>query len=140
MKTLLVLSAVALLAGCTADRPVYHPPSDADLASWNGAPAIELETHAYFSTRQRETRPLSDGSEMWVFADCHTKRKAECERSAFSWTAECTSHDTTKCCNHQFVMRGGVVASYRPLGTCSVGCGIRPASKVQACEAASARD
>jgi hypothetical protein len=129
-------SAIVLgaIVGCEPDRPAFHAPTNADLASWTGAQQIDLEKHAYFSTLQRELRPLSDGSEMWVYPVCSTKRDAKCSQSAWSWNTECTAHDVKKCCNHQFVLRNGSVESYRMLGTCRVGCGIRPDSKVAACQ------
>jgi len=130
-------SAIVLpaAAGCEPDRPAHHPPTNADIASWRGAKAIELETHTYFSTQQREVRPLSDGSAMWVYSVCSTKRNAKCKQSAFSWTTECTARDKTRCCDHQFIVRDSAVESYRLLGACDVACGIRPDSKIAACQA-----
>ena len=112
-----------------------------DLASWSGTKVIELETHRLWSTRDREVRPLSDGSEMWVYKVCIDKRtNLECRSAATAFGSSavgattCRGGDTTtRCCHNQFIVKDATVREYRALGDCATGCSVRPESQVQGC-------
>lgn len=111
----ILLSAVAR----SSQHGFVHPPNAKDYESWANTPVLDLETHSQFSLLPRETRPLSDGSELRVLRYCPPKFKGV--------------PTTDDCCFYQFVLRGPKVASYRTAGACMVDCSMRPESKVQAC-------
>lgn len=93
-----------------------HPPNAKDYASWIDAPQAQLESHTFFAKLQRQTRSLDDGSETWSLRHCPPDSK-----------------EGEDCCLYEFVLRNGVIASYRTTGTCMVNCKMRPEPKVQAC-------
>ena len=94
-----------------------HPPNAKDYASWVDAPKVHLETHSQFLLLPREVRPVSDGSELWIYRFCPKGKKVSLD----------------DCCLYQFVVRDGHVATYRTAGACGVNCSMRPDDKVQAC-------
>lgn len=127
-----LLTAGILLTGCpgamllgmaTSDSKAGpRPATAADHEAWTGAPKVQLETHRYFALLPRETRAISDGSEMWILRHCPAKVKSRDE-----------------CCLHEFVIRDGAVAQYRSVGPCASDCEMRPEPKVKACNDASGK-
>lgn len=122
----------AVLVGCGGPPP--RTVRQVDLDAWNGVPVIELETHSLFSTLPRYVRKISDGSELWTFSNCKSgTNDVQCgsSRIGSNYVAtNCSGGDTWRsCCNHQFMLRGGVVESYRPVGSCFTDCSRRPASR-----------
>jgi hypothetical protein len=141
MRHLIAIVGVSLaVLGCAPAKKPAAPAARvraADVESWAGVPVIELETHAVFSTLPRETRPLSDGSEMWVFKACRSaKTDVRCRSAGTAFgnsavgAANCSGGDTVEnCCHNQFIVKDGAVASYRPTGTCWTDCRARPSSR-----------
>lgn len=112
------LGMVVLSAAVNEPQKGYvHPPNAKDYASWMKVSKLQLETHSQFTLLPRETKPISDGSEMWIYRHCPKKGPVSAE----------------ECCLYQFVIRDGLIASYRTAGTCGVNCSMRPESVVQAC-------
>lgn len=112
--------AMLLSAATQAPQKGYaHPPNAKDYESWIGTSQADLETHQQFALLPRETRPVSDGSSLWIFRHCpaHGRRAPNAE----------------DCCLFEFVLREAVVTRYRTAGECAVNCSMRPDSKVQAC-------
>lgn len=68
---------------------------------------MELETHTLFSTVPRTVTLLSDGSELWDYANCRGD----------------------VCCHNQFFLAGPSVQAYRAVGDCYTDCSTRPASR-----------
>lgn len=138
MRLFAALSALVTVVAACQSTPQAQPPRpkvrDADLLAWVDAPLIQLEMHPAFSTLPREVRDLSDGSQMWVFNECRSRRtNVVCSSSStrFGGTtiggAQCSGGEAdTYCCHNQFIVSAGLVRSYRPLGKCHTDCRVRP--------------
>lgn len=114
--------------GCVPPPDVAAPPSvrPEDVAAWSGVPLIELETHAIFSILPKETRPLSDGTEMWVYASCPI---LTVHGESLYARMRCSGAEKgPECCHNQFIVKSGTIVSYRPTGPCFTGCASRPKS------------
>lgn len=112
-----MVAALVLVAGCgavdamrrntnrsPAAAPAPPPPvRPADVAAWEGAPRLELETHPFFSTLERRVTPLSDGRELWDYPN--------------------------GVCHNQFFVAGSAVQAYRLVGNCRTDCSLRPVSR-----------
>ncbi len=122
--------ALVALAGCASTPRGLKRQVDYD--AWRGVPIIELETQPHFAAERRIVRPLSDGSELWVYSHCFTESEdVRCVSSDFSGTilTRCRGgNQSTSCCYNQFLVRDGRVESYRLEGPCRTGCDGRPAS------------
>jgi hypothetical protein len=126
MRWLPLILWVGLLTGCPAaliaggatgsNTTEGHAPNATDYASWVDVPQVDLETHSRLSLLPREVRRVSDGSELWLLRSCPRAKVSAAE-----------------CCMFEFVVRAGVVVTYRTAGTCRVDCTMRPDAKVQAC-------
>ena len=79
-------------------------------------PGSARVSHTFFAPLPREARTLGDGSETWSLRHCPPESK-----------------DGEDCCLYEFVLRDGVIATYRTTGACMVNCKMRPEAKVQAC-------
>ncbi len=126
-----VIALVGLVAVGCADNYLATV-RDSDKAAWRARPVVELETHPLFSTLPREVRPISDGSELWTFSNCGAVREQrECKSTlnarGDSVQTKCNGGgESTVCCHNQFVVRGGMVEEYRPVGNCMTNCSTRP--------------
>ncbi len=139
MRLALVVATAVGLVACVPPKRAAAPAVRAeDVASWAGVPLIELETHAVFSILPKETHPLSDGSEMWTFSVCATTTsERDCKAAVIATgpnasfaRSKCKGGETSEsCCRNQFIVREGVVESYRPTGTCWTDCRARPQSR-----------
>lgn len=119
MKAMLLLALVA--GGCATVR-------QSDLDAWKGASTDELLTHRLWSTVPRSVAALSDGTELWDFANCAGgTTPVVCNKIGVS--VICTGgQEYEACCHNQFFVRGQQVLSYRPVGRCYTTCAVRPAS------------
>lgn len=120
------MALLVLLAACS--RPGVRA---ADLEAWRHVPVIELERQPHFSSLPRAVRPLSDGSELWDFANCTTESSAKCTDSTTmpvvgSKETTCSGTEYRDCCHNQFIVRAGFVEEYRPVGNCMTDCFKRP--------------
>jgi hypothetical protein len=80
---------------------------------------MELETHPIFSSMPREVDVLTDGREVWIYANCN-------------------AHGV--CCRNEFLVNGPVVEGYRPLGRCYTDCSAEPASTAGICQASESEE
>jgi hypothetical protein len=90
-----------------------------DAASWRGIPILELETHPFLSTLDREVNALSDGSQIWNYKACRRSAPGRRGGEIKEW-----------CCVRQFRVRDQRVESLRMVGACVSGCKVRPAGCV----------
>lgn len=105
---------------------------DSDRVAWQRVPIIEVERHPLFSTLPRDEKKLSDGSELWDFANCAAgKAPTNCKTGenpvSGGLATTCTGGaNYTTCCHNQFLVRAGFVEEYRPIGNCVTDCTTRP--------------
>jgi hypothetical protein len=122
-----------MLASCGPSYYETHKIRGSDLEAWKGAPLIDLETHAMFSTMPRKVQSLSDGGELWTYSTCRRWRTdTRCVTYAGStWAAtNCNGGEIGEtCCDNQFYVRDKVVGWYRPNGPCFTDCDTRPVSR-----------
>lgn len=127
-----------LLLVCACDlRTASHPVRPDDEDAWKGAPLIELEKHAVFSTLERQEKTFSDGSKQWVFQQCRAGY-VECRTGSFGDAGAadrtCPPNAKIRCCQHQFTLgEGNTVAEYHARGDCLVSCQNRPAEAAKTC-------
>ena len=124
----LALPLVVSVAACAPTPKVRT----ADLQAWRGVSVVELETQPMFSSMRREVRPISDGSEMWIFSACEsyvTDTRCSAYGSSTWAVANCRGGQrVTRCCDNQFLVRERRVEWYRPVGPCFTDCDTRPSS------------
>jgi hypothetical protein len=117
-----LVSVVAL--GCTKAAQVRTE----DVNAWRGTPLMELQVHPLFSTIPKAVEPLSDGSELWTYSNCISRRSARvCNPVGTSMI--CSGGQANEvCCYNQFLVQGDHVIWYRPIGSCYTDCSTRPSS------------
>lgn len=120
MKFILLILFLNVIMACVHVR-------EEDLVAWKNVPVLELETHPFFSTLPLEKRPLSNGTELWIYSNSVSTAKLDCSFGVCEVTTE-----TNGCLNQFFVSRG-LVLEYRPVAvniiSCVTNCRLRPISR-----------
>ena len=100
-----------------------------DVAAWRGATKAELQTQPLFSTLPKSVEQLDDGSELWTYSNCKTRKTAVTCTTVGAFTTCGGGNTTQTCCHNQFLLKDGLVVWYRPVGRCYMDCSTRPASR-----------
>jgi hypothetical protein len=121
---------VGLLVGCAnmspqAETPQHTPEERLQLA-WRGRPLIDVESHPVFSTMERRTQELSDGSAILHHVRCASWREPDRVSTVggTNWATSTVRHgqEGTICCDRQFVVRAGTVEAYRQVPSMGGSC------------------
>jgi hypothetical protein len=99
---------------------------------WRGQPVIALERHALFSSLPLERRPLSDGSEVWIYSNSatgnhFTAQTWQSQPAVFGTVAATTYEAPQRAhCSRQFFVREGLVTAAQDVGECHRDCRVAP--------------
>lgn len=125
--------ATIVLVACHHERPEIV---QSDIDAWDGAPLVELETHPVISSQPREVRPVSDGSELWIYTNCVNWQDDAVCRSFPVYgggaVTRCSGGGSgTNCCRRSFqVSTERKRVKWMTLaGMCHTTCADRPASR-----------
>lgn len=115
-----IAAIIALMSACVQQK---------NLDAWVGQPVSKLEAHPVFSTMDLEVRNLSDGSQMLNYVN--GREVSQCFGGATTnnfgqsvVVVQGNQFCSTRfaACNNQFLVRGGIVQWYRPVGSGGARC------------------
>jgi hypothetical protein len=114
-----------------------HTPEERLQLAWKGRLPIDVESHPVFSTMEHRVQELSDGSVIVHHLRCASWREPDRVNTfgGTNWATSTVRHGQqgTVCCDRQFVIRGGVVETYRQVpsmgGSCTAEAAFYPDGK-----------